>query len=125
MCRAHGFWRLVDPASRFYTMRQPGTMRLDETSCTANLRTKILDSRGFDSSTILKLWGGILRSTGDFPESLSQRIIVGIILVGRLGLHTTRGVTRLSSIRTELSPRQSTASIFPSICLSICLYISL
>ena len=39
---------------------------------TANLRTKILDFRGFDSGRILILRGGILMSIGDFPESLSQ-----------------------------------------------------
>ena len=44
----------------------------------ADLRTKILDFRGFDSSIIL---GGIPRPIGDFPESLSQRI-----LAGRLGV---------------------------------------
>ena len=53
---------------------------------TANLRTHILDFRGFDSSTILILRGGIPVSIGDFPESLSQTILVGIILVGRLGV---------------------------------------
>ena len=44
---------------------------------------KILDFRGFDSSRILTLWGGILMSIGDFPESLSQAILAGVILVGR------------------------------------------
>ena len=34
----------------------------------ANLRTKILDFRGFDSSRILISSGGILRCTGDLPE---------------------------------------------------------
>ena len=28
-------------------------------------------------------------SVGDFPESLSQAILVGIILVGRLGVHNS------------------------------------
>ena len=37
---------------------------------TANLRTNIVDFRGFDSSTILILRGGILISIGDFPEML-------------------------------------------------------
>ena len=55
---------------------------------TANLRTKILDFRGFDSSRILILRGGILMSIGDFPEVLSHIILVGMILVGRLGIHT-------------------------------------
>ena len=39
---------------------------------TANLRTKILDLRGFDSSILLILRAGILTSRGIFPESLSQ-----------------------------------------------------
>ena len=42
---------------------------------TANLRTKILDFRGFDSSRILILRDGILRSLGIFPETLSQQIL--------------------------------------------------
>ena len=54
--------------------------------CTASLRTKIMDFRGFDSSGILISRGGIvLMSTGNFPESLSQRILAGTILVGGLG----------------------------------------
>ena len=53
--------------------------RFDATAMhrTANLHTKILDFGGIDSSIILILWGGILRSIWDFPESLSQRILVG------------------------------------------------
>ena len=38
---------------------------------TANLRTKILDFRGLDSSRTLMLRGGILMSTGNVLESLS------------------------------------------------------
>ena len=41
---------------------------------TANLRTKILDFSGFDSSAILSLRGGIPRPIGNFLESLSQAI---------------------------------------------------
>ena len=48
--------------------------------------TKIMDFRGFDSSRILILRGGIPRPKGNFPESLSQAILVGIMLVGRLGV---------------------------------------
>ena len=57
-------------------------------SITANLRTKTLDFREFDSSGILILRGGIPRPMGSFPESLSQAILVlvGMILVGRLGV---------------------------------------
>ena len=41
--------------------------------------------RGFDSSIVLISRGGILMSMGNSPESLSQQILVGIILVERLG----------------------------------------
>ena len=54
--------------------------------CTSNLRTFVMDFRGFDSSIIFNLRGGIPRPIGNFPESLSQAILVGIILVGRLGV---------------------------------------
>ena len=53
---------------------------------TVNLRTKILDFRGLDPSIILIIKGGILMSIGDFPESWSQAILAGIMLVGRLGV---------------------------------------
>ena len=51
---------------------------------TANLRSKILDFGGSDSSIILKVEGGIPRPTENFPESLSHQIFVGRFLVGRL-----------------------------------------
>ena len=47
---------------------------------------KTLGFRGFDSNIIFILRGGIPRPVGDFSESLSQGILVGIILVGRLGV---------------------------------------
>ena len=53
---------------------------------TANFRTNIMDFRGFDSSIILIIRGGTLMSIGDFPEDLSQAMLVGIMLVGRLGV---------------------------------------
>ena len=45
-----------------------------------------MDFRGFDSSIILILRGGIPGPIGNSPESLSQATLVGIILVGRLGV---------------------------------------
>ena len=48
------------------------------------------DFRGFDSSRILSARGGILVSMGNFLEILSQQILVGIILVWRLGVHARR-----------------------------------
>ena len=53
---------------------------------TANFRTYIMEFRGFDSSIILILRGGILMSRSDILESLSQAILVGIMLEGRLGV---------------------------------------
>ena len=70
---------------------------------TANLRTKMLDFRGFDSSRILCLRGGILMSRGNFPESLSQAILVGRILVGRLGVDLALGLTTSALGRHRLS----------------------
>ena len=53
-----------------------------QAQATANLGTNTMDFRGFDSSISLILTGGTLvMYTGDFPESLSQAI-----LVGRLGV---------------------------------------
>ena len=53
----------------------------DREHSTANLRNS-----GFRTSTILILRGGIPRPVGNFPESLSQAILVGIILAGRSGV---------------------------------------
>ena len=53
---------------------------------TPDLPTNIVDFGGFDSSVILIERGGILMSKGDFPESLSQAMLVGVMLVGRLGV---------------------------------------
>ena len=50
----------------------------------ANLRTKILHFGGLYSSVVSNLRGGILMSVGSLPESLSQGLLVGILLVGRL-----------------------------------------
>ena len=47
-----------------------------------------LDFRGFDSSVVLNLRGGILRPIGDFPESLSPAMLVGVMLVGGLGVRS-------------------------------------
>ena len=56
------------------------------TQLAANLRTKILDFRGFDPSRISILRSGFLMSIGNSPAILNRRILVGIILVGRLGV---------------------------------------
>ena len=47
-----------------------------------------MDFRGFDSNMILIERVGIPRPIGDFPESLSQAMLVGVMLVGRLGIPT-------------------------------------
>ena len=57
---------------------------------TANYPTNIVDFRGFYSSNILILRVGIPRpkgiSCGIFPEGLTQAMLVGIMLGGRLGV---------------------------------------
>ena len=53
---------------------------------TANPPTNIVDFGGFDSSIILISRGGIPRPIGDFPQCLSQAMLVGIMSVGRLGV---------------------------------------
>ena len=58
--------RVHPPLACLFPFRQP----------TANLRTKFVDFRGFDSNRILNSRGGIVRSIGNFPESLSQAILV-------------------------------------------------
>ena len=54
--------------------------------CYAQTPDYIVDFRGFYSSIILILRVGILMSIGDFAESLCQAMLVGTMLVGRLGV---------------------------------------
>ena len=61
---------------------------------TADLRTKILDFRGFDSSRILILRAGILMSIGSFSEMLSQQILAGNLLEGDWAYHRHRRTSR-------------------------------
>ena len=51
-----------------------------------SLPTNIVDFGELDSSTLLIVRVGIPRPIGDFPESLTQAMLVGIMLVGRLGV---------------------------------------
>ena len=73
---------------------EPDDVKVSEPASqdTANLCTKILDFRGFDSSIILMLRGGIPRPIGNFPEVLSQRILAGRFFVGRFGVHERQTV---------------------------------
>ena len=82
------------PSAMVISLRGSGdaaavTQREERRRITANLPTNTVDCRGFDSSIILNLRGGILRCIGDFPESLSQAMLVGTMLVGRLGVVRT------------------------------------
>ena len=75
----------------FVVAHTPRTVAAERSGCspreraTPNLPTNIVDFGGFDSSIILNLRGEIPRPTGELPESLSQAMLVGIMLVGRLG----------------------------------------
>ena len=75
----------------------------------ANSPTNIVEFRGFDSSIILILRGGILRPIRDFPESLSQAMLVGVMLVGRLGVFYLFDISKSSRTRElfDVSPSKS------------------
>ena len=61
---------------------------------TANLRTIIVDFGEFDSRIILIERGGILMSIGDFPESLSQTMLVGCNVSRRIGRNEMEGTNK-------------------------------
>ena len=56
----------------------------------ANLATNIVDFEGSDSSVILIRRSGIPRPIGDFPTSLTQAMLVGVMLVGQLSVYLWR-----------------------------------
>ena len=85
------------------SLRQPSKFLVLNTP--NNPPTNIVGFRGLDSSMILILRGGILRHIGHFPESLSQAILVGIMLVGRSGVHGT--LISLDLRRTEAEAKGS------------------
>ena len=92
-----------------YMYREREIEREREIRCmftATNLRTKILEFRGLDSSRILMLRGEILGSIGNFPGNLSQQILVGILLVGRLGAALVLSSNALSEL-SRLAPRCS------------------
>ena len=74
---------------------------------TANLGTNIVEFRGFDSSIMLRLKGGIPRPIGNIPESLSQAVLAGIILVGRLGVVARSAHPRRSPREARAKPARS------------------
>ena len=79
---------------------------------TANLRTKTPSFRGSDPRIVLISRGGILMSMGMFPESLSQAILVGIVLIGRLRVAPARRDPRLDAeqgLSRDPPPRASSA----------------
>ena len=57
----------------------------DNSNNTPNLPTNIVDFRGFDSNIILNLRGGFPGPIGDFPESLSQAMLVGCNVSREIG----------------------------------------
>ena len=62
--------------------------------CVACIHTKILDFRGFDSSRILILRGGILKSIGNFPDVSSQQNLSREILSREIGCTSTSQSSR-------------------------------
>ena len=70
-----------NPFSKGLPLAQVVKRRISELGGTPNLRTKILDLRGFDSSRILSLRDEMFTPIGNLPESLSQRILVTVELI--------------------------------------------
>ena len=83
-------WPKAKPREPQFACRQPWGSGFAEVEIQAvrpiSACTKILDFRGFDSSRILNLMGGIRMSIKNSPEIQSQQILPGIILAGRLGV---------------------------------------
>ena len=75
----------------------------------ANLPTNIVDFRGLDSSIMLYQRGGIPMSIGDFPESLSQAMLVGTMLVGGLDVLSSRG--NVAALRAATFPGKHQSNI--------------
>ena len=65
--RAHAARHACEIGSAEVLAIRPCLLPVYPLSRTTNLRTKIVDFRGFDSSRILVLRGGIPRPTGNFP----------------------------------------------------------
>ena len=99
--------------------RTSATCRRLRLRATANLRTNIMDFRGFDSSMILIIRAGIPRPMGNFLESLSQAILVGIMLVGRLGVSRHVQTVRLTS-RARVSSMHKADVTHGIACACIC-----
>ena len=82
-----------------------------QVSTTPNPPTYFGDFRGLDSSIILNLRGGIPRPIEDFPEGLSQAMLVGIMLVGRLGVSSVAGVREVCNGQFPLPDCRATACV--------------
>ena len=78
---------------------------LGSASDAPNFPTNIVDFRGFDSSLILIVRGGIPRPKGSFLESLSQAMLAGVMLVGRLGVARVCGSRSRSPLQTSSHSR--------------------
>ena len=115
-CKQGGAMHLASTLSWHHILPQ-GAGRSRSGLDTANLRTKIVDFRGFDSSIILILRGGIPRPMGSFPESLSQAILAGISLAGRIGR-----IANLLSLRSAPKLPCCLSLSLKSLSLSIYIY---
>ena len=97
-------------------------------SSTANPPTNIVDVQGFSSSTSLILKGGIPTPNrdflGNFLESLTQAMLVGTMLVGRLGvsrcLRSNSRPWNLSNSTTQIMSTARLARYMISNCLMCC-----
>ena len=89
---------------------------------TPNLPTNIVGFRGFDSSVVLILRGGIPRPTGNFPESLSQAMLVGCNVSREIGRTGHAGSARRGYTSLPYSTF-NTSHKFVNQCVYIYIYI--
>ena len=85
---------------------------------TPNLPTNIVGFGWFASSVILNVRGGIPRPIGNFLESLSRAILLGIMLVGRLCVwcHTYNCLIWSSESLSSMKHRSAPKEKCPSVC---------
>ena len=77
---------MVKAALRGFFQRLPGTSGKFSQTATPNPPTNTVDFIRLDSSVMLCLRVGIVMSIGNFRESLSQAMLVGVMLVRKSGV---------------------------------------
>ena len=81
-----------------------------------------MDFGGFDSSAISISRGGFPMFIGNSPESLSQAMLVGIMLVGRLGVDGSGAGSIGTAMVSLWQPRRKSSDIYIYIYIYMYIY---